>query len=196
MTTEADAMTVAAAQLRSYVERVERLDADIKDLNADKSELYQQAKGDGFDVKALRAVVAKRKLDDAKREEADMIFDLYWSALHGVPSRVHVHEARAREEQVSSQAGTVTPSQSQTKPAESLGDTISATQSTVGVDAPETAGKATDDAVTAGETATPFMASRPLPALRPNCLDRANCGSYGFKHCRRCAAAAGEVEAA
>lgn len=89
--------TIPVAQLRAFVERIERIEADIKDLNGDKSEVYKELRGCGFDVKAVRAVVAKRKLDTADREERDAMFDLYWSALNGTgtedSTRVHVHEA-------------------------------------------------------------------------------------------------------
>lgn len=87
--------TVPVAQLRAFVERIERIESDIKDLNGDKSEVYKELRGCGFDVKAVRAVVAKRKMDTADREERDAMFDLYWSALNGTgtedATRVHVH---------------------------------------------------------------------------------------------------------
>lgn len=85
-----DAINVG--HLRALVERIERVEADIKDLNADKSDIYKEARGCGYDVKAIRAVVAKRKLDSAERDERDAIFGLYWDALNGA-SRVHMHEA-------------------------------------------------------------------------------------------------------
>lgn len=83
---------VAVGQLRAFVERVERLEEEIKTLNDDKSEVYKEMRGAGFDVKAVRKVVAKRKLDDTVRQNQDATFDLYWDALTGA-SRVHVHEA-------------------------------------------------------------------------------------------------------
>ncbi|TPM39609.1 DUF2312 domain-containing protein [Mesorhizobium sp. B2-3-4] len=83
--------TVAAGQLRAFIERIERVEEEIKTLNADKSEIYKEARGVGFDVKAVRQCVAARKLDSAEREERNAIFDLYWEALTGA-SRVHVHE--------------------------------------------------------------------------------------------------------
>lgn len=83
--------TVAAGQLRALIERIERIEAEIKELNADKSDIYKEARGFGYDVKAIRQCVAARKLDDADREEQDAIFELYWNALTG-GSRVHVHE--------------------------------------------------------------------------------------------------------
>lgn len=86
---------VAVAKLRAYVERVERIEADIADLNGDKSDVYKELRGDGFDVKTVRKIVAKRKLDTTVRDEQDALFDLYWNALtSGVP-RVHVHEDAA-----------------------------------------------------------------------------------------------------
>lgn len=87
---------VAAGQLRSFVERIERLEAEIKEMNADKSEIYKELRGVGFDVKAVRQVVAARKLDSYEREERKTIFDLYWGALNGAP-RVHVHEEQSHE---------------------------------------------------------------------------------------------------
>src|SRR5690606_13472784 len=85
--------TVAAGQLRAFIERIERVEEEIKSLNADKSEIYKELRGCGFDVKAVRQCGAARKLDSAEREERNAIFDLYWAALTGP---VHVH-TRTRE---------------------------------------------------------------------------------------------------
>ena len=76
-------MTVAAGQLRAFVERIERLEEEIKELNADRSEIYKEAKLDGFDVKVLRKVVQARHMDRAERMEVESIFDLYMAALEG-----------------------------------------------------------------------------------------------------------------
>lgn len=72
---------IAADQLRAFVERIERLETEIKDLNADKSEIYKEAKANGWDVKALRALIAERRADPASVAELDAILDLYRSAL-------------------------------------------------------------------------------------------------------------------
>ncbi|WP_071832973.1 DUF2312 domain-containing protein [Pararhizobium antarcticum] len=88
-----EALPVARDQLKAIVQRVERLEAEIADLNADKSEIYKEARANGFDVKAIKKVVQKRKLDDAEREEQDIVFDTYWDAIHGT-NLVH---APARE---------------------------------------------------------------------------------------------------
>lgn len=85
--------TVSAGQLRAFIERIERVEEEIKTLNGDKSEIYKELRGCGFDVKAVRQCVAARKLDSVEREERNAIFDLYWAALTGA-SRVHMHEGR------------------------------------------------------------------------------------------------------
>ena len=84
---------VAVGQLRAFVERVERLEEEIKTLNADKSEVYKEMRVFGFDVKAVRKIVAKRKLDPSVADEQDAVFEMYWDALTG--SLVHVREEAA-----------------------------------------------------------------------------------------------------
>lgn len=74
---------VAQNQLRSFVERIERLEEEIRDRNDDKKDVYAEAKGQGFDTKVLKRVIAERRKDGNERAEADAIFDLYWQALHG-----------------------------------------------------------------------------------------------------------------
>ena len=72
---------IAVDQLRSYVERVERLEEEKAALAADIREVYSEAKGTGFDTKILRQVVRLRKLDRADFQEQEAILDLYMSAL-------------------------------------------------------------------------------------------------------------------
>ncbi len=72
----------AAGQLRSYVDRIERLEADKAEIAADISEVYKEAKGNGFHPAALRKVVAERKKDAQRREEEGALFQLYWDAVH------------------------------------------------------------------------------------------------------------------
>ena len=71
----------AKDQLKSFIERVERLDEEKAALNADISEVYKEAKGNGFDTKIMRQVVRLRKMDATERQEHDAILDLYLSAL-------------------------------------------------------------------------------------------------------------------
>ncbi len=74
----------AQSQLKSIVERIERLEEDKAAIAADLKEVYAEAKGNGFDVKILRKVVRLRKQDAAKRQEEDAILDLYLSAIGGL----------------------------------------------------------------------------------------------------------------
>ncbi len=71
----------AKGQLKSLVERIERLEEARAALAADIREVYSEAKGQGFDTKIMRQVVRLRKLDRADRQEAEAILDLYLSAL-------------------------------------------------------------------------------------------------------------------
>jgi uncharacterized protein (UPF0335 family) len=71
----------AAAQLKSFVERIERLDKDIKAFNDDKSEVYKEAKGYGYDVKIIRKVIAIRRQSTHDRSEQEALIDLYLNAV-------------------------------------------------------------------------------------------------------------------
>jgi uncharacterized protein (UPF0335 family) len=71
----------AKEQLRSFVERVERLEEERSALTADIREIYSEAKGLGFDAKIMRQVVRMRKLDKADFQEQEAMLDLYLSAL-------------------------------------------------------------------------------------------------------------------
>lgn len=72
---------IQAGQLASLVERIERLEEEKAAISADIREVYGEAKGQGFDTKTLRHVIALRKLDGADRIEREAILDLYMSAL-------------------------------------------------------------------------------------------------------------------
>ncbi|HEY7979652.1 MAG TPA: DUF2312 domain-containing protein [Rhizomicrobium sp.] len=71
----------AKEHLKSFIERIERLEEEKAALAADIREVYSEAKGTGFDVKIMRQVVRLRKLDTADRQEQDAVLDLYLSAL-------------------------------------------------------------------------------------------------------------------
>ena len=77
----ADVGGVAADQLRSIVDRVERLEEDKKAIADDIKEVFAEAKGSGFDVKAMRAVLRLRKMDKADYQEQEYMIDLYKHAL-------------------------------------------------------------------------------------------------------------------
>ena len=77
-----DILTAAAqGRLRSIIERVERLEEDKAAVLTDIKEVLSEAKGDGYDVKIIRQVVRLRRIDKAKRQEAEAILDLYMSTL-------------------------------------------------------------------------------------------------------------------
>jgi uncharacterized protein (UPF0335 family) len=71
----------AKDQLRSIVERIERLEEEKQALADDIKEVYAEAKGNGFDAKILRQVVRLRKQDVAERQEREALLDLYMHAL-------------------------------------------------------------------------------------------------------------------
>ncbi len=73
---------VAVDHLRSFIERIERLEEEKANLMNDIKEVYAEAKGTGFDVKTLRHVVRLRKLDASVREEQDFLMDTYKRALN------------------------------------------------------------------------------------------------------------------
>lgn len=75
----------AQGQLKSIIERVERLEVEKAEVAEQIKEVFAEAKANGFDVKILRKVVKLRKVDRAKRQEEDAIFDLYMSALGELP---------------------------------------------------------------------------------------------------------------
>jgi uncharacterized protein (UPF0335 family) len=71
----------AREQMRSIIERVERLEEEKKSVGDDIRDVYAEAKGNGFDVKALRTIVRLRKLDPDERKEQEAILETYMHAL-------------------------------------------------------------------------------------------------------------------
>jgi uncharacterized protein (UPF0335 family) len=71
----------AKGQLKALVERIEKLEEEKKALSEDVREVYAEAKGAGFDVKALRTVVRLRMQDSEERKEQEALVDLYRDAL-------------------------------------------------------------------------------------------------------------------
>jgi uncharacterized protein (UPF0335 family) len=76
----------AQGQLKSFIERIERLEEEKNAIAADIKEVYAEAKGTGFDTKIMRKVVSLRKKDAAERQEEEAILDLYLSALGMAPA--------------------------------------------------------------------------------------------------------------
>jgi uncharacterized protein (UPF0335 family) len=71
----------AKDQLRAFVERIERLTDEKKSIADDIKEVYAEAKGNGFDVAALRKVISLRRMDADERKEAEAILETYLAAL-------------------------------------------------------------------------------------------------------------------
>ncbi|MBL4690643.1 MAG: DUF2312 domain-containing protein [Rhodospirillales bacterium] len=74
---------VAADRLRSFIERIERLEEEKKALADDIREVYSEAKGAGFDIKVMRQLIKLRKMDNDDRSEMEAILDVYERALGG-----------------------------------------------------------------------------------------------------------------
>jgi uncharacterized protein (UPF0335 family) len=72
---------VAAERLRSFVERIERLEEDKAGIANDIKDVYLEAKGEGFDTKVLRKLIGVRKKDPQQRREEDELLELYLSAI-------------------------------------------------------------------------------------------------------------------
>ncbi|WP_245261905.1 DUF2312 domain-containing protein [Ancylobacter sp. FA202] len=75
----------AKEQLKSFIERVERLEEEKKTIADDIKDVFAEAKGTGFDTKALRAIIRRRKADPGQLAEHEAIVDLYAQALGMIP---------------------------------------------------------------------------------------------------------------
>ena len=72
---------VAADELRQFVERIEKLEEEKAGIASDIKEVKAEAKGRGFDVKAITEIIRMRKQDAAERQEREAILETYMSAL-------------------------------------------------------------------------------------------------------------------
>jgi len=72
---------VNAGHLRAFVERIERLECEKKQISDDLKDVYSEAAGNGFDKKVLKKIIAIRKQDREKRAEEEEILELYMAAL-------------------------------------------------------------------------------------------------------------------
>ncbi|MDE2096829.1 MAG: DUF2312 domain-containing protein [Patescibacteria group bacterium] len=73
--------SIAKDQLKAIVERIERLEEEKKATADDIRDVYAEAKGNGFDVKALRQIIKLRKIDAAQRQEQEAVLETYMHAL-------------------------------------------------------------------------------------------------------------------
>ena len=77
----ADSGTVTAERLKSFIERIEKLEEEKLAIAADIKEIYSEAKGSGFDSKIMRQIVRLRKLDPHVRAEQEQLLDVYKRAV-------------------------------------------------------------------------------------------------------------------
>jgi uncharacterized protein (UPF0335 family) len=75
------ALSNSDGQLNAIIERIENMNAEIKEKQEDRKEIYAEAKSAGLDVAAIRAVIKYRAEDAQKRDEREMNFDLYLKSL-------------------------------------------------------------------------------------------------------------------
>jgi len=72
---------ISAQRLKSFIQRIERLEEEKKTMGADIREVYSEAKSSGFDAKIMRKVIALRKLDTAERQEQEALLQVYIDAI-------------------------------------------------------------------------------------------------------------------
>ena len=76
---------VAGEQLKSFIERIERLEEEKRTLSGDIKEVYAEAKGTGFEPKIMRQIIKLRKMDKEEVDEEESLLDLYKRALGMAP---------------------------------------------------------------------------------------------------------------
>ena len=76
-----DTVALSGNRILSFIERIERIDEELKELSEGKKEVFNEAKADGFDVKILREILRLRKQDQHERDEQESLLDLYLRAI-------------------------------------------------------------------------------------------------------------------
>lgn len=84
-------------QLKAFISRIERLEVEGKAIDADKKDVYAEAKATGFDVKIMKKVIAIRRKDPADLQEEEALVETYLNALNASPPPASVSRAPARE---------------------------------------------------------------------------------------------------
>jgi uncharacterized protein (UPF0335 family) len=92
MTDMTDTVAVAGDRIRSIIERIERIEEEIRDLMETKKEVFAEAKGEGLDVKVLKEIFKIRKQDKDERDEQETLLDVYMRAMDA-PSPALLAEA-------------------------------------------------------------------------------------------------------
>jgi len=81
-----DVRGIAGEQLRSFIERIERLEEEKRTLSADIKDVYAEAKGSGFDIAIMRQIIRIRRMDQDDVDEQETLLDIYKRALGMLPS--------------------------------------------------------------------------------------------------------------
>jgi uncharacterized protein (UPF0335 family) len=76
-----DTVGIAGDRIRSFVERIEQIETELKELTDAKKEIFSEAKGEGFDVKVLKEILKLRKQDQDERDEHETLLDVYMRAM-------------------------------------------------------------------------------------------------------------------
>src|SRR6266705_389614 len=84
---------IAGERLRSFIERIERLEEEKRTLAADIKEVYAEAKGTGFDAKTMRQIIRIRRIDKDDLDEQETLLDIYKRALGMLPEAGSASEA-------------------------------------------------------------------------------------------------------
>jgi uncharacterized protein (UPF0335 family) len=191
----------SGAELRSIVERVERLEEEIKDLNGDKRDLFAEAKSRGYDVKAIKRVIQLRRVEPTERTEFEAIVETYMAALGMLPSGVAGAGARARVESTTEipshdpETGEITEQESREGASSATAER--APEAPAGNRPAETAATEHQSPVGVRQEPSPETPSSGGGSkIRPHCLHPEMCAGYGSKHCHACEKARAESEAA
>ena len=88
----ADVGGIAGDRLKSFIERIERLEEEKKALANDVKEVYAEAKGTGFDTKIMRQIIRLRRMDKDDLDEQETLLDVYRRALGMLPSESEAAE--------------------------------------------------------------------------------------------------------
>jgi uncharacterized protein (UPF0335 family) len=76
-----DTVGVAGDRIRSFVERIEQIETELKELAEAKKEVFSEAQGEGFDVKVLQEIIKLRKQDQDERDEHETLLDVHMRAM-------------------------------------------------------------------------------------------------------------------
>jgi uncharacterized protein (UPF0335 family) len=76
-----DVVGIAGDRTRSFVERIEQIETEPKELTETKKEIFSEVKGEGFDVKVLKKIIKLRKQDQEERDEHETLLDVYMRAM-------------------------------------------------------------------------------------------------------------------